>query len=293
MLNHLEELYPIVDDFCKEYEKKNQNNVLDSKTKKKRKRKTRISLSEIISLLILYQSSNIKNFKAFYRFIEKELSKAYPNLCSYNRFIELAPRAIKALMMLLNSLYASCNGVSYVDSTSLKVCHIKREKRHKLFKDIASKSKSTMGWFYGFKLHIMTNTKGELLNAYFSHANVDDRLGLLAMCKKIFGNLIGDRGYLGTQLKQTLHNQGINLITRGRKNMKNHTLNLAELAMLNSRNLIETVIGKLKLQFNLEHTRHRSISGFIINILACLIAYCFSSNKPKSNIILSKILTSS
>ena len=141
-----------------------------------------------------------------------------------------------------------------------------------------------MGWYYGFKLHIMTNTKGELLNAYFSYANVDDRQGLLAMCKKIFGNLIGDRGYLGRQLKQTLHTQGINLITRGRKNMKNHLLNLTELTMLNSRNLIETVIGKLKLQFNLEHTRHRSISGFIINILTSLISYCFSSNKPRSNI---------
>ncbi len=280
MLTCLEELYIIIDDFCKEYEKNSQNKVLGSSIKKTRKRKTKLSLSEIISLLILYQSSNIKNFKAFYRFIQTELTKAYPNLCSYNRFIELAPRAVKPLMVL----FASYDGLSYIDSTSLKVCHIKRETRHKLFKRIATKSKSTMGWFYGFKLHIMTNKKGELLNAYFSHANVDDRQGLLAMCKKIFGNLIGDRGYLGKKIKQTLQTQGINLITRGRKNMKNHHLNLIELAMLNSRNLIETVIGKLKLQFNLEHTRHRSISGFIINILASLIAYCFSSNKPRSNI---------
>jgi hypothetical protein len=187
-------------------------------------------------------------------------------------------------MILLNILYASCDGLSYIDSTAIKVCHIKREKRHKLFKGIAQKSKSTMGWFYGFKLHIMTNKKGELLNDFFSYANVDDRQGLLVMCKKIFGNLIGDRGYLGKQLKQYLQTQGINLITRGRKNMKSHILNLTELAMLNSRNLIETVIGKLKLQFNVEHTRHRSTSGFIINILTSLIAYCFSSNKPRSNI---------
>ena len=284
MLTCLEELYIIIDNFCKEYEKNSQNKVLESGTKKTRKRRTKVSLSEIISLLILYQNSNIKNFKAFYRFVQIEMNKAYPKLCSYNRFIELATRAVKPLMILLNSLYASCDGIIYIDSTAIKVCHIKREKRHKLFKGTAQKSKNTMGWFYGFKLHIMTNKKGELINAYFSHTNVDDRQGLLVMCKKIFGNLIGDRGYLGKQLKQTLQTQGINLITRGRKNMKNHTLDLTQLAMLNSRNLIETVIGKLKLQFNLEHTRHRSISGFIINILASLISYCFSSNKPISNI---------
>jgi hypothetical protein len=284
MLNRLDELYTIIDDFCKEYEKNSQNMLLESATKKTRKRKTKVSLSEIMSLLVLYQGSNIKNFKAFYIFIQADLKLAYPNLCSYNRFIELAPRAIKPLMILLNILYASCDGLSYIDSTAIKVCHIKREKRHKLFKGIAQKSKSTMGWFYGFKLHVMTNKKGELLNAFFSYANVDDRKGLLAMCKKIFGDLIGDRGYLGKKLKQYLQTQGINLITSGRKNMKNHILNLTELAMLNSRNLIETVIGKLKLQFNVEHTRHRSITGFIINILASLIAYCFSSNKPRSNI---------
>jgi hypothetical protein len=284
MLDCLEELYLIIDNFCKEYEKDRQKKVLASQTKKTRNRSTRLSLSEIVMILVLYQSSGFKDFKSFYRFVQRDLKPAFNKVNSYNRFIELAPRAIKPLMILLNSLYASCDGVSYIDSTAIKVCHIKREKRHKLFKGIASKSKSTMGWFYGFKLHIMTNTKGELLNSFFSHANVDDRQGLLVMCKKIFGNLIGDRGYLGKQLKQTLHNQGINLITRGRKNMKSHILNLTELAMLNSRNLIETVIGKLKLQFNLEHTRHRSTSGFIINILTSLIAYCFSSNKPKSNI---------
>ena len=104
MLTCLEELYIIIDEFCKEYERNSKNKVLDSPTKKTRRRKTKLSLSEIISLLILYQSSNIKNFKAFYRFIQTELTKAYPNLCSYNRFIELAPRAVKPLMVLLNSL---------------------------------------------------------------------------------------------------------------------------------------------------------------------------------------------
>jgi hypothetical protein len=238
MLDCLEELYLIIDNFCKEYEKDRQKKVLASQTKKTRNRSTRLSLSEIVMILVLYQSSGFKDFKSFYRFVQRDLKPAFNKVNSYNRFIELAPRAIKPLMILLNSLYASCDGVSYIDSTAIKVCHIKREKRHKLFKGIASKSKSTMGWFYGFKLHIMTNTKGELLNSFFSHANVDDRQGLLVMCKKIFGNLIGDRGYLGKQLKQTLHNQGINLITRGRKNMKSHILNLTELAMLNSRNLI-------------------------------------------------------
>ena len=87
-----------------------------------------------------------------------------------------------------------CTGISFVDSTSLEVCNIKREKQHKVFKGIAQKSKSTMGWIFGFKLHLIINDKGEILSFCFSKANVDDRdqSVMNIMTKEVFGKLFGD-----------------------------------------------------------------------------------------------------
>ncbi len=290
MLNCLDELYSITDDFCKEYEKNIKKRALGNARKKTRNRKYKLSLSQIVTIIILYQTSNIKNFKAFYMFLTREMKGLFPTACSYQRFVELAPIAMMPLMLMLNCLYASCDGKSIVDSTTIKVCHIKREKRHKTFKGIAVKSKGTMGWFYGFKLHIITNLKGELLNAHFSYANIDDRKGLINMCKKIFGDVIADKGYIGKEFKQSLKSQGINLITRGKKNMKEHKLTAREQALINTRNLVETVIGKLKLQCNLEHTRHKSMNGLMLNILSTLVAYCLMVKKPKISVNYAKNL---
>jgi Transposase DDE domain len=283
MLDCPDELYFIISQFCDDYQLNSKKN-LNNSTKKSRNRFCKLSMSEIVFILIMYQVSNMKNFKSFYFFLQKELKHWFPNLCSYQRFVELAPRAMRILMSLLSCVYASCDGLSIVDSTTLKICHIKREKSSKIFKGFAKKSKSTMGWFYGFKLHIITNLKGELVNAHFSYANVDDRKGLLNMCKKIFGNVIGDRGYIGKDFKNSLKELGINLITRGKKNMKNHNLSAKDKSLLNTRNLIESVICKLKIECDIEHTRHRSLNGLMINILCALIAYSFMVKKPKSTI---------
>jgi hypothetical protein len=286
MLDRLTELYMICDDFCKHYEnwQKKCKQITDKNKPKTRCRKGLLTLSEIVCILVLYQSSNMKNFKSFYLTLGFEIKSAFPNLCSYQRFIALREKAIPVLILLHYAVLSSCDGISYVDSTTIKACHIKREKRHKTFKLWAKKSKGTMGWFYGFKLHIIVNSKGELLNAFFSAGNVDDRDGLREMCKNIFGDIVGDRGYIGKDLKTELSEKGMNLITRAKKNMKKQSLSLKEDALLKSRNIIETVIGKLKIECTIEHTRHRSLNGLMINILCALISYSLMSKKPKTEI---------
>jgi hypothetical protein len=283
MLHRREELYYIVDNFCKELEPLYKKYMLSNVKGKIRNRQTQVSLSEMLCLLIMFQSSRMRDFKSFYYFVSREMRRAFPNVCSYQRFIELMPRGIPVLIILLNCLYESCDGISFVDSSAIKVCHIKREKRHKVFKGIAKKSKSSMGWYYGFKLHVIVNKKGELISANFSLADVDDRQGLLNMCKNIFGDVIGDRGYIGQKLKSVLKQQDINLITRGRKNMKNHILSARDKALLQARNIVETVIGQLKHGCQIEHTRHRSANGLIINVLCALICYCFYHHKTSKN----------
>ena len=132
-----------------------------------------------------------------------------------------------------------CTGISFIDSTALRVCHNKRIKRNKVFKDVAKLGKSTMGWFFGFKLHLIINDKGEILSFYLSRGNVDDRnaKAITKMTKDIFGKLFGDKGYLSTALADMLFNDGIHLITAVRRNMKEKALSNEEKLLLPCHNL--------------------------------------------------------
>lgn len=207
----------------------------------------------------------------------------FPGLVSYNRFIELSHRsAIPFMLYLHHCCRGECTGISFIDSTILRVCHNKRIKRNKVFKGVAEVGKSTMGWFFGFKLHLIINDKGEILNFYLTKGNVDDRDAktITNMTKEIFGKLFGDKGYISKALSDLLFGNGIQLITQVRKNMKSKALSNEEKLLLRKRSVIETVNDELKNICQVEHTRHRSLSGFIINIMSAIAAYSFFPKKP-------------
>ena len=175
-----------------------------------------------------------------------------------------------------------CTGISFIDSTILRACHNKRIKRNKVFKGIGEVGKSTMGWFFGFKLHLIINDKGEMLSFYLTKGNVDDRntKAITEMTKELFGKLFGDKGYISKVLSDLLWGNGIQLITAVRKNMKSKALSNEEKLLLRKRSVIETVNDELKNICQLEHTRHRSISGFLLNIMGAIAAYSFFPKKP-------------
>jgi hypothetical protein len=175
-----------------------------------------------------------------------------------------------------------CTGISFIDSTVLRVCHNKRIKRNKTFKGIAEVGKSTMGWFFGFKLHLIINDKGEILSFYLTKGNVDDRdaKAITNMTQEIFGKLFGDKGYISKALSDLLFGNGIQLITAVRRNMKTKALSNEEKILLRKRSVIETVNEELKNICQVEHTRHRSISGFLLNIMSAIAAYSFFPKKP-------------
>ncbi len=143
-----------------------------------------------------------------------------------------------------------------------------------------------MGWFYGFKLHLIINDKGEILDFILTPGNVDDREPLknMDLHKRIFGKLFGDKGYISKNLFEQLFVDGVHLITKLRKNMKNALLLLHDRIMLRKRALIESVNDELKNICQIEHTRHRSFDNFIINLLSALAAYSFFDKKPSINI---------
>ena len=185
-------------------------------------------------------------------------------------------------LYMKTSCLGKCSGISFVDSTPIRACNTKRIYANKVFKNIATTGKSTMGWFYGFKLHIMINDKGELLNFVITQANVDDRAPLKTgnFLKKIFGDLYGDKGYLSKELAAMLFDQGLHMVTGIRSNMKNVLMTIREKILLRKRSVIETVNDQLKNICQAEHSRHRSFGNFITNLVASLIAYSFQEKKP-------------
>ena len=179
-----------------------------------------------------------------------------------------------------------CTGISYIDSTPLRSCHIKREKQHKVFKGIAQKGQCSLGWFYGFKLHIIINDRGEILDFIITPGNVDDRKPLndMDLHNRIFGKLYGDKGYISKDLFEKLFVDGVHLITKIKKNIKNSLMLLQDKIALRKRALIETVNDELKNICQIEHTRHRSFENFTTNLLSGLIAYSFFDKKPSINL---------
>lgn len=283
------EIFFLVDEFCKEFYKAQEGHLLDHEpSKNKRKRAFKLNDSEVITILILFHSMQFRNLKHFYiNYVQKHMAEYFPETVSYNRFVELQKKALMPMALFLQTCcLGTCTGISFIDSTPIRVCHIRREKQHKVFKDIAAKGQCSMGWFYGFKLHIVINDKGEILDFLFTQGNVDDREPLKnkTFHKSVFGKLFGDKGYIGKTLFEDLFIDGIHLITKIRKNMKNSLMHIQDKLLLKKRALIETVNDELKNICQIEHTRHRSFDNFLSNLLSGLIAYHFIPKKPSLNL---------
>lgn len=272
-----------IDDFCNVFEPALQKKQITS-GKQTRKRKFKMSSSEILTITVLFHLSGMRTFKHFYLFyVQKHLQKDFPKTVSYNRFVELMQANILPLTLYMKtSCLGDCTGISFIDSTPIRVCKNKRIYNNKVFKGIANTGKSTMGWFYGFKLHIIVNDKGELLDFLISQASTDDRTPIKQdnFLKKIFGKLYADKGYISKELTELLFNQGLHLVTGIKNNMKNVLMTMRDKILLRKRSVIETINDQLKNICQAEHSRHRSFGNFITNLIASLIAYSFQEKKP-------------
>ncbi len=279
-MNDLVKLFCMIDDFWKTFEPEWKKHQLGQGIKKVR-RPAGLSMSEVMTILILFQTVGFRNFKTFYvGYILTHLKRDFPGAPSYTRFLELKKQAIFPMYCFLLNQMGKCTGISYIDSTSLEVCHLKRTWDHRVFKGMARKGKTTKGWFYGFKLHIVTNQKGELLAFALTPGNVNDRKPVQKLCKHIFGKLFGDKGYISKCLFEDLQSNGVQLVTKLKNNMKNKLMSLTDRILLKKRGIIESIIDQLKNIFQIEHSRHRSPVNFIVNLLSGMVAYSLQSNKP-------------
>lgn len=276
-----------IDNFCKELKKYYEHHFIpcvgDTASFEP---PSSLSLSEIMTICVCFHLSGYRTFKWYYtKLVQKEYRSFFPNLVSYNRFVELMPHAALPLSLFVQctSSRTACTGISFIDSTALDVCDSHRIQQHRVFKGAAGRGRGSTGWFYGFKLHLVINDCGEILSFCLTPGNVDDRNRKVMnhLAKNLFGKLFADKGYVSKKLFEDLFDKGVELITKEKKNAKNPgMLRLSDRLLLRKRAVIESVNDFLKNICQIEHSRHRSRCNFVVNLVAGLAAYSFLPKKP-------------
>jgi transposase len=280
--------YYEVDSYKKanESQQKGLNYLTDNRM---RNRESQLTDSEIATILICYHYSGFRNFKKYYEFLKKHFRHYFPDLVSYDRFLVIQEKAMWLMCAFFGSKRGKCTGLSYIDSTSLQVSKPKRISQHHVFKRLARIGKTSIGWFYGFKLHLIINHRGEILAAKLTSGNVSDLSQVHSMANSLFGKLFGDKGYISKTLFEKLFKQGIQLVTGVRKSMKNSLLNSQDFILLKKRSVVESAFNLLKNYFNLEHSRFRSVKSFMVNIISTLNAYSIYPKKPSIHSFLDQL----
>lgn len=280
-------LFYLIDEFCKEYEPQWRQSLVENSLCQ-RQRKSRLSLPDVLTITVFFHLSGYRMFKWYY---EREVlgqgftASCFPSAVSYNQFLELMGNSLVPLghcLLWLCSL-STKTGIQFIDSTSIVVCSNLRINRHKVFQASAARGHTSEGWFFGFKLHIIVNDRGELLAVRVTPGNMADanKAIVTGLAKGLSGKLYGDKGYLSKELFEQLWQQGLQLVTNIRRNMKQRLLPLWDKLMLRKRFIIETINDHLKNNEQIEHSRHRSFTNFSVNLLAGLIAYQLQPKKPQ------------
>lgn len=276
------DIFYFIDEFCAQFVPWWQKQLLASGTIQ-RHRDSEMTVSEVLTIMVLFHSSCYRSFKAFYKnHVLVQLHREFPRLVSYSRFVELMQSVTVPAYALAQSCCSKPTGVSFIDSTHLAVCDGHRINSNRVFAGAAKRGKTSMGWFYGFKLHLLITDQGRIVHFTLTPGNVSDgSLSVISnLTKDLFGKLFGDKGYLSSKLRDWLRARGVTLITRIKKNMKNCLIPLMDKLLLRKRALIETVNDQLKNIFHIDHTRHRSRYNFLTNLFTGLIAYHFTPKKP-------------
>ena len=278
------EIFFMADEFCKFFNAMMEKYTLQRVGKRNYHRNSTLSKAEVMVIMILFHNSGYRCLKHFYlEHVSKHLRHLFPQLVSYNRFVELEREvAVPLALFIKKVLLGKCTGISFVDSTPLRVCKNQRIHMHKTFMGIARRGKCSMGWFFGFKLHLICNERGELLSFMITPGDTDDRkpLDYKPFVEFLYGKLVGDKGYIGKELFQRLFVDGIQLITKLKNNMRGTVMTMSDRLLTRKRAIIETINDELKNIAQVEHSRHRSFGNFIVNVLGALAAYCFFPKKP-------------
>ena len=190
---------------------------------KSRKREGKLSISEKLLIVVLYHLKGFKNFKYYYQYaVEIKYKSLFKEVLCYDRFIQIMANLLLPLSILLQFLFGEARGIHFLDTTKLSICHSIREKRNKVFGKIAEKGKTSMGWFFGFNLHMIVNDIGQIMTIKITKGNVDDKTPVVELTKKLKSSIYANKSYVGAGLFKVLYKRGLKLMTGIKKNMKNY-----------------------------------------------------------------------
>ena len=232
-------IFYLVDEFCKIYRQWQEHRLVCNN--QIRLRDHLMTLSEMLTIMIIYHLSPCREFKSFYHyFLTNKHKSDFNKFLSYNRFVELMPTLLIPLICLLHCLQGSKEGIYFIDSTKMQICNNKRTGSNRVFRGLATIGRSSYGWFMGFKLHLIINTKGQIIAVKITKGNVDDRSVVEGMTNKLSGKIFGDKGYISQLLFNKLFKHGLRFITGIKNNMKNYLLSLPDKILLRKISLIES-----------------------------------------------------
>lgn len=280
----LYKMFMEVDEFCKTYDKHVNNQGLAAQVRRPTGPRPGLCASEIMTILLFYHSSGYKCFQYYYEsLVQLELASYFPGLVEYPRFLA----QIKKVAVPL-SVFAQCKcaqgqrtGIYFADSKKLPVCDNRRIHSNKVFKGIAGRGKSSTGWFYGLKLHMIINNLGEIVQFSITAANVSDnnKSVLDKLFQSLKGKCFADKGYISKYFEEFLE-KGVQIVTKIRKNMNNTIMQMNDKLWLRKRAVIESVNDILMTVQDIDHSRHRCPWNAIIHLLAGVAAYAFYPTKP-------------
>jgi hypothetical protein len=276
------EIFVTVDDFLKEYEALMKLRSTDSFPKVRFE--GIMAPSEIMAIIIFYQYSGYKCFQYYYQeMVQHDLKGYFPEQVKYKRFLQLITKSVPYLYVFSKwrCINSEPTGIYFIDSKKLPVCHNRRIHNHKVFKGLAQRGKSSTGWFFGFKIHAVLNNIGQVMNFTITPGNVADSNPetLRHVLLKLEGNCYGDKGYL-SKIFEELYLNGLKLVTKIRKNMKNKLVPIKEKYQSFKRAVIESAFDIMMSVFDIDHTRHRSPQNAMAHMLASVAAYSFMDQKP-------------
>lgn len=275
------EIFCSCDDFCSLVR---QSQQAYHPAARKSTREPLLSDSEIMSIAIFYHFSGYKCFEYYYRqAILGPYKGCFPRAVSYERFVALMPRVMPLLCLYLALVRCGQHtGIYYADSKKLPVCDNHRIHQHAVFKGIADRGKSSTGWFFGFKVFLIINQYGQIMNCQLTKASKADNNfdWMLKFFKGLKGVVFTDKGFISAKAFEALYADGLKIITGVRANMKNKLMDTTEKQLHKKRGLIESVNDILMTVCDIDHTRHRSPMNFLVNLFAGVCAYTFLDKLP-------------
>lgn len=279
-----EQLYTILSasiQFCSDFEEKYYT-FLKTAGFRKRIRKSKMELAELLTIQILFHLSSYTCFKQFY---EKHVEVVYRDcffLVSYSQVNKMMNDIPFLIDLFLKTRLQRSEKYYFIDSTSLAVCHRVRAPFNRVFAQQAKFGYSTInGNFFGFKLHLITDHRGEIASYQILPANTHDSKPMVELADGLAGILCGDKGYISEEKRKILASKGLKIITPNKENALFKTIYRGvEKYMLRKRGLIESVFNKLKNVIHIQTNRSRSVAGFLSHCLSALLAYTFDEKKP-------------